>query len=375
MNTTRDYWILTACRIARPVLKNLAARTLHKNMPVEEVPGTRRARFAHMEALARSLSGLAPWLELNEAAAIPFAEQAREALDAATDPRSPDYWNCTEGQPLVEGAFLAQALLRAPHALWKPLDARVKRNVIGVLKEARKTKPPFNNWLLFAATVEAALKTLGEGDWDKMRIDYALRQHEQWYKGDGFYGDGPHFHADYYNSFVIQPMLIDIIRHVQGQIDYGWDEMTGPIWARAIRYAVLQERLISPEGTFPPTGRSLSYRFGVFHALAQIALLEKLPDSVKPAQVRCALTAVIRRMIEASGTFDENGWLRIGFCGAQHGTAEPYISTGSLYLCLTGLLPLGLPETAPFWSAPDEKWTCAKAWNGEAFPIDHAIFV
>ena len=44
-----------------------------------------------------------------------------------------------------------------------------------------------------------------------MRVDYALRQHEQWYKGDGVYGDGPEFHWDYYNSFVIQPMLLDVL--------------------------------------------------------------------------------------------------------------------------------------------------------------------
>ena len=32
-----------------------------------------------------------------------------------------------------------------------------------------------------------------------------------WYKGDGVYGDGPPFHWDYYNSFVIQPMLLNIL--------------------------------------------------------------------------------------------------------------------------------------------------------------------
>ena len=47
-----------------------------------------------------------------------------------------------------------------------------------------------------------------------MRVDFALKQHEQWYLGDGMYSDGPHYHADYYNSFVIQPMLVDIIEHV-----------------------------------------------------------------------------------------------------------------------------------------------------------------
>ena len=44
-----------------------------------------------------------------------------------------------------------------------------------------------------------------------MRVDYALRQHDQWYKGDGIYGDGPQFHWDYYNSFVIHPMLLDVL--------------------------------------------------------------------------------------------------------------------------------------------------------------------
>jgi hypothetical protein len=50
--------------------------------------------------------------------------------------------------------------------------------------------------------------------WDKMRIDYALHQHEQWFHGDGTYGDGPHYVWDYYNSYVIQPMIVDVVRTV-----------------------------------------------------------------------------------------------------------------------------------------------------------------
>jgi hypothetical protein len=40
-------------------------------------------------------------------------------------------------------------------------------------------------------------------------VTTAVNVHETWYKGDGFYGDGPDFHWDYYNSFVIQPMLLE----------------------------------------------------------------------------------------------------------------------------------------------------------------------
>ena len=75
----------------------------------------------------------------------------------------------------------------------------------------------------------------------------------------------------------------------------------------------------------------------------------------------------------APQTFDDKGWLRIGFCGHQPGIGENYISTGSLYLCAVAFLPLGLPSADPFWSAPTEPTTQQRAWSGRPFPIDHAI--
>ena len=78
-------------------------------------------------------------------------------------------------------------------------------------------------------------------------------------------------------------------------------------------------------------------------------------------------------MIEAPGTFDADGWLTIGFCGHQPSIGETYISTGSLYLCAVGLLPLGLPPSDPFWQAPAADWTSKKAWGGQDLPADHAL--
>ena len=76
--------------------------------------------------------------------------------------------------------------------------------------------------------------------------------------------------------------------------------------------------------------------------------------------------------MEGEGNFDENGWLRIGVYGHQMDLGEYYISTGSLYLCSTVFLPLGLPPSHPFWSGTPEKWTSAKIWSGENFYADHA---
>src|SRR5690606_34755047 len=121
-----------------------------------------------------------------------------------------------------------------------------------------------------------------------------------------------------------------------------------------------QERLIGPDGTFPPIGRSLTYRMGAFQHLAQMALRQELPAEISPAQVREALTALIRRCLDAPGTFDSSGWLQIGLAGHQPGLGEGYISTGSLYLCSTVLLPLGLDEQTPFWHDPPADWTQKK---------------
>jgi hypothetical protein len=51
---------------------------------------------------------------------------------------------------------------------------------------------------------------------------------------------------------------------------------------------------------------------------------------------------------------------------------EEYINTGSLYLCMAAFLPLGLPESDPFWNRPDADWTSRKAWNGVDVGADHA---
>jgi hypothetical protein len=120
-------------------------------------------------------------------------------------------------------------------------------------------------------------------------------------------------------------------------------------------------------------GRSLAYRFGVFQHLAQAALQDRLPPEVRPAQVRDALTSVLARSLSAEETFTRNGWLNVGVAGHQPGLGEPYISRGSLYLCTTVFLPLGLPASDPFWSDPPADWTAKRVWNGSDLPTDHSL--
>jgi hypothetical protein len=373
----RAYWVRTLRRLADPILTHLANGTLKTGMPVEQVKGGTRQTVTHLEAVGRLYAGIAPWLELapdetpEGRLRADYAARARQGIERVVNPASPDVLNFNRGsQPLVDAAFLAEGVLRAPRAFGAELGADTTRQLVSALESTRVITPGFNNWLLFSATVEAGLKRLG-ASYDRMRVDYALRQHDQWYKGDGVYGDGPAFHFDHYNSYVIHPMLLDVLDAVRDD-NGAWKTLAPRAEARARRYAAIQERLIAPDGSFPAVGRSIAYRCGAFHLLARAALHRVLPDGVSPAQVRGALTAVIRRTLDAPGTFDANGWLRIGLAGHQPGIGEGYISTGSLYLCATAFLPLGLPPSDPFWSTPAEPWTAVKAWSGEPFPIDRA---
>ena len=139
------------------------------------------------------------------------------------------------------------------------------------------------------------------------------------------------------------------------------------------RYAEIQERLINTDGTFPVFGRSIVYRGGAFQHLALMALSKKLPETLTDEQVRCGLTAVLKRTLDPSTTFTSDGWLNIGLSGFQPSIAEFYSNTGSLYLCTAIFLPLGLSPQDPFWSNPDKPWSAKKIWDGKDVPPDKSL--
>jgi hypothetical protein len=379
-NDNRSFWLSSMLRIADPVLTNLANHTLRKNMPVESSAEdlNKRRECTHLEAFGRTLTGIAPWLSLGEDNTIEGKVRGKyialtlQALKNCVNPQSPDKLNFNQGrQPLVDAAFLAHGLLRAKDQLWTRLDTVTRQRLIEAFKSSRTIQPSESNWLFFSAMIEAALKEFS-GEWNFEVINYAFKKYKEWYKGDAWYGDGPEFHLDYYNSFVIQPMMVQVLEIMKKQNVPGAEFYDVEI-PRYQRYAEQQERMISPEGAYPVVGRSLAYRFGAFQALADVAYRQMLPEKITPAQVREALTAVIKRQIQAPGTFNEKGWLKIGFCGDQIGIGETYISTGSLYLCSAVFLPLGLPENNPFWNSPAQDWTSKKAYSGQPMTLDKAL--
>lgn len=377
----RTYWADLMYKISEPVLSNMSKGELSKNMELELSPtwDGRDKRVTYMECFGRLMSGLAPWLALPDDNTSEgkkrkqLREWALKSYAHSVDPNSPDYllWR-NEGQPLVDAAYIANSFLRAPKQLWEPLDELTKKRYIEEFKQLRRVDPPYTNWLLFSAMVETFLMSIDE-QYDAYRIHSAIRKIEEWYVGDGWYADGEHLAFDYYNSFVIQPMYVEVLEHLIEKKRMVKPEQLETARKRMQRYSMILERLVSPEGTFPVFGRSMTYRAGVFQPLALLSWRKNLPQELPEGQVRAAMTSVLKRMFSAEGNFTQKGFLQLGFAGHQPKLADWYTNNGSLYLTSLAFLPLGLPADDSFWTSSPQDWTSKKAWSGQDFPKDHAV--
>lgn len=372
-------------QMASPVLSRMSRGQLQREWQPELSPtwDGRNPKVAYLEAFARLIDGVAPWLALPDDSSAEgrlrttLRTQALQSYAHSVDPRSPDYllW-ASEGQPLVDSAYFTSALLRSPDALWKPLDSTTKQRIISEVQGLRRVSPPYTNWLLFAAMNEAFLLSVG-AQWDPVRIDLAVRKFNEWYVGDGWYSDGTRFHFDLYNSYVIHPMLTQILE-VLVATDAKFNSLKAqellPLqYKRMQRYSEQLERMIGPDGSYAAIGRSLTYRTAAHQPLGLLAWRKKLPARVTEGQVRAATMAAQRCVFADPSNFDANGFLTIGFTRHQPSLGDVYSNAGSMYIASESLIALGLPANDSYWTALHQPWTLRLAFSGQDFPKDYYV--
>ena len=118
----RALWIDTLRRLADPVLQNLANETLRARMPVEQAAGANRGRRdasrggrAASSRASRRGSSCDGDAADEGSSATRYRTWPAAGIDRARRSRSPDFLNFTrDRQPLVDAAFLAQGVMRAP---------------------------------------------------------------------------------------------------------------------------------------------------------------------------------------------------------------------------------------------------------------------
>lgn len=374
----RQQWAELCYQIAAPVLENMSKGELQKNMELELSPtwDGRDKRVAYMEAFGRLMAGISPWLALPDDN-TPEGKMRKQLRDwallsykNAVDPENPDFllWETKSTQRLVDAAYIAESFIRAPEATWHSLDSITQKRYVERFLQLRKVRPAYNNWLLFRGLIEAFLMSIGE-EADQYVLTVSANKVNEWYLSDGWYSDGPEFALDYYNSYVIHPMYIEMLEILEKH-HFGTPITSALAIKRMQRFNLFIERFISPEGTYPAFGRSIVYRMGAFQTLAMAAWKYGLPAELSNGQVRGALTAVMKNMFKVKGNFSDKGFLQLGFAGHQPDLANYYTNNGSLYMTSLVFMPLGLPIDHPFWTDEIQPWTSQKAWNGQPFPID-----
>lgn len=362
MSVRRTKWLAQFRRIIMPVLNGFANQTLKTDfIPQTPHDYTRPPNTVYVEAFCRVFMSVAPLFEHPCDDTADIRALMMDSWAVVIDQKYLD-WSCGD-QLMVEAANLVYGFLLYPKS-WNALPLSTQSGVLRILQQASTIKPVNNNWILFKCCIDLFL--FKNKKLERIAHVYKLLDDfEDWYVGDSWYKDGPSFHMDYYNSFVILPFLFIIYNHLRREarlpiFQTRYDLIVG----RIRQHAEFLERLIGVDGSFPLFGRSLVYRSAVFHTLMFCCVHVGLPPKLTHGQVRCAIERVHDRLwIECQ--FDARGFLNLGFMGATPAIANHYSNNGSCYFTGLSFLVLGCHATHPFWAADDAPCTQEIIWKSK----------
>jgi hypothetical protein len=310
-----------------------------------------------IESFARIASAWGAWL-CNPANPAIVSFQGHEidverllqhALLDGTNPSNPyTYWGDINhlDQRIVESADIAVTIWMSRERVFNKMTRAEQEQVIAWLAQVDGKGTYTDNWILFTAMAQAVRHHLGfpapEED-----LDNRLLQIGEFYRGDGWYVDGPTDEFELYNAWMF------------GWHYFLWTWIDGD--RRPDHRQLVLERgrsfidgflhFFGANGSYPAWGRSIVYRFAALAPFAVGHFLKIAPED--PGLLRRVSSGCIRYFYDR-GLFDPDGhFVRQGYHGDFPPAAEAYISPGSPYWCCHGLFALTLDRDDPFWTATE----------------------
>ncbi|HEX5807642.1 MAG TPA: DUF2264 domain-containing protein [Anaerolineales bacterium] len=310
-----------------------------------------------IESFARIASAWGAWLRnpANPATLkfhnheVNIEDILRQALTDGTDRSNPyTYWGDIGhmDQRIVESADIAVALWMSRERVFNKMSEAEQEQVIAWLTQVDGKGTYTDNWILFTAMAQAVRHQLGfPSPLDD--LDNRLRQIDEFYRGDGWYVDGPENEFELYNAWM-----------------FGWHYLLWA-WIDGERRPDQRQRVLQrgrsfldgflyffgANGSYPAWGRSSVYRFAALAPFGVGHLLKIAPED--PGLLRRVSSGCIRYFYDR-GLFDpEDHYVRQGFHGDFPAAGEAYISPGSPYWCCHGLFPLAFDQDDPFWTATE----------------------
>jgi len=270
-----------------------------------------------------------------------------DALLDGTNPSNPyTYWGDIThlDQRIVESADIAVAIWMSRERVFNKMTKAEQEQIIAWLAQVDGKGTYTDNWILFTAMAQAVRHHLGFPS-PVDHLDNRLMQIDEFYRGDGWYVDGPTDEFELYNAWM-----------------FGWHYL---LWTwidgdrRPDHHQQVLERgrsfidgflhFFGANGSYPAWGRSIVYRFAALAPFAVGHFLKIAPND--PGLLRRLSSGNIRYFYER-GLFDaEDHFVRQGYHGDFPSAGEAYISPGSPYWCCHGLFALTFDTDDPFWTA------------------------
>ena len=272
-----------------------------------------------------------------------------QALVDGTNPSNPrTYWGDIGhmDQRIVESADIALALWMSRERVFNRMSTAEQEQVIAWLAQVDGKGTYIDNWILFTAMTQVVRMYLGYPSPEE-DLDNRLMQLNEFYRGDGWYVDGPSHEFELYNAWM-----------------FGWHYL---FWAwidgdrrPQHKQAVLTRgrsfiasflHFFGANGSYAAWGRSLVYRFAALAPFAVGHFLGIAPAD--PGLLRRASSGCLRYFYD-HGLFDPSEhYVRQGYHGDFPPAGEAYISPGSPYWCCHGLFALTFDRNDPYWTATE----------------------
>jgi hypothetical protein len=310
-----------------------------------------------LESFARIAPAWAAWLHNPSNPAflsyagrqIDLVSLLRQALIDGTNPDNPHtYWGEMDhfSQHIVEAADLAVTVWLSRERVFNTLDLAQQAQVMAWLAKVDGKQTYFDNWILFPAMSLMVRMKMGFPA-SVSDLDSRLEQIAAFYRGDGWYVDGPGDEYELYNAWM-----------------FGWHYLLGA-WIDGDRRPEYRQQMLNrarsflagfpyffgANGSYPAWGRSIVYRFSAIAAFATGYLLGVAPPD--PGLLRRISSGSIRYFYENGFIEPEEHYIYQGYHGFFPFSGESYISPGSVYWACHGLFALIFDREDPFWTATE----------------------
>jgi hypothetical protein len=308
-----------------------------------------------IESFARIASAWGSWLR-NPAnpATLKFQDHEinvetllRQALLDGTDPSNPyTYWGDIAhlDQRIVENADIAVAIWMSRERVFNKMTKAEQEQIMAWLAQVDGKGTYTDNWILFTAMAQVVRHHLGfPSPMDD--LDNRLMQIGEFYRGDGWYVDGPTDEFELYNAWMfgwhyLLWTWIDGDRrpdHRQQVLERGRSFING------------FSHFFGANGSYPAWGRSIVYRFAALAPFAVGHFLNIAPED--PGLLRRLSSGCIRYFYDHDMFDPEGHFVSQGYHGDFPPAGEAYISPGSPYWCCHGLFALTFDREDLFWTA------------------------